>query len=218
LLGKILRLDVNPPAAGDTGSNQATLAYGIPSDNPFGGEPERYGVRKEIWAWGLRNVWRFSWDRQTGEMWAGDVGQDDWEEVDLIVKGGNYGWSVREGAHPFTPGPAGARFIDPILEYPHRTNLLAQSKFKKHGTGLSITGGYVYRGQKYPALRGVYVYADYALGTIFGLRRQHRRVVEYGTLLSQPKNIVSFAEDLAGELYVLTLDGKIFKLTVPATR
>ena len=218
LLGKILRLDINSRSTNGTGPKKVPLAYGIPSDNPFVGEIEKYGVRKEIWAYGLRNVWRFSWDRKTGELWAGDVGQDDWEEVDLIVKGGNYGWSVREGMHPFTPGPKGARFVEPVLEYPHRPDLLTQSKFPKHGTGLSITGGYVYRGRKYPALRGVYVYADYALGTIFGLRRQQHRVVEYGKLLSQPKNIVSFAEDLAGELYVLTLDGKIFTLTVPSVR
>ncbi|MGC3957556.1 MAG: PQQ-dependent sugar dehydrogenase [Verrucomicrobiota bacterium] len=220
LLAKILRIDVNSRATVKQGwqRNDVKIEYGIPQDNPFVGETERYGVRREIWAYGIRNPWRFSWDRETGDLWLGDVGQDEWEEVDLIVKGGNYGWPVRESFHHFKPGPVGAKFIDPIIEYPHRPEMQAKAQFPDHSTGLSVTGGYVYRGKKYPSLRGVYVYADFNLGTIWGLRYEKGKVTEHGTLLAQPKNIASFAEDADGELYVLCFDDKIFKLTVPAAK
>lgn len=220
LLAKILRIDVNSRTSVRQGwlRNEVKLEYGIPKDNPFVGESERYGARKETYAWGLRNPWRFSWDRETGDLWAGDVGQDEWEEIDLIVKGGNYGWPVREGFHHFKPGPKGAQFIEPVIEYPHRAELQAQSQFPDHSPGLSVTGGYVYRGKKYPALRGVYVYADFSLGTIWGLRYANGKLVEHSALLNQPKNVASFAEDADGELYVLCFDDKIFKLTVSGAK
>jgi quinoprotein glucose dehydrogenase len=216
-LAKILRIDVNGRGEIQRGPQRQELPYGIPADNPFVREPDMSGLgaRKEIWAYGLRNVWRYSWDRQTGELFAGDVGQDLWEEVDLIVKGGNYGWSVREAAHHFKPGPVGAQYVEPIIEYPHRPDLLPESKFSKHGTGLCVVGGYVYRGKKYPALQGVYLYGDYNLGTVFGLRYQDGKVTEYGTLLQQPKNISSFAEDADGELYILALDAGVFSVVMP---
>jgi glucose/arabinose dehydrogenase len=214
LRGKILRIDVNTRSSIGLHGARETLPYGLPGDNPFMNEPDFWenSVRKEIWAYGLRNPWRFSWDRQTGQMWAGDVGQDKWEEIDLIVKAGNYGWGVREGAHHFKPGPPGARYIDPVMEYAHNTNLLSESAFPKHSIGASVIGGYVYRGGKQPSLRGIYIYGDYALGTIWGFRYVGGKVVDYGTLLEQPKNITSFAQDLDGELYALTLDGHIFAI------
>jgi glucose/arabinose dehydrogenase len=220
LQGKILRIDVNSRSTIGMHGTRLPLPYGIPSDNPFVKEPEfwEYSVRREIWAYGLRNPWRYSFDRQTGQMWAGDVGQDHWEEIDLIVKGGNYGWGVREGAHHFKPGPEGARYIDPVVEYPHNTNLLSQTKFPENGIGACVVGGYVYRGQKYPTLQGVYLYADYALGTFWGFRYHDGRLFEHGTLLEQPKSITSFAEDLDGELYALTSAGRIFSITVPSPK
>jgi len=215
-LGKLLRFDVNTRATVGRGFRARQLEYGFPPDNPFIHEPDMGGIgaQKEIYAYGLRNPWRYSFDRQTGDLWVGDVGQDLWEEVDLIVNGGNYGWNVREGAHHFKPGPEGAQYIDPVMEYPHRPDLLKVSMFPDHTIGLCIIGGYVYRGSKYPSLNGIYIYGDYNLGTIWGFRYDHaaHKVTDQSLMLSQKDNINSFAEDNAGELYALMQDGAIYQL------
>lgn len=224
LYGKIIRIDVDSRTAG--------LQYGIPKDNPFvdvskqdalKGDPmdQTLGVtRQEIWCYGVRNPWRMSFDRETHELWVGDVGQDLFEEVDIITKGGNYGWSARESFHPLHQhgGPdhevRGTAPIDPIIEYGHNERLAQQSKFPNHSTGVSITGGYVYRGQKIPALRGVYVYADFQMGTIWGLRYENGKLTADDTLVpgNFRRNISSFAEDSSGELYVVSFDGTIYDL------
>ncbi|MEM7314174.1 MAG: PQQ-dependent sugar dehydrogenase, partial [Planctomycetota bacterium] len=145
--GSILRIDVNKKDEG--------LGYAIPKDNPF---VNREGAKPEIWAYGVRNIWRLSFDRETGHLWAADVGQDRWEEINIIRKGGNYGWNLREGFHKFLPrkGKAPADsvetmpddLVEPVWEY-------------DHDVGRSITGGHVYRGKNVPELTGKYLYADY---------------------------------------------------------
>lgn len=177
----ILRIDVdknpssslspNPDPAVELDHN-GVARYGVPSDNPFVGATSYHGaaiepatVRTEIWASGLRNPWRFSFDPPSGRLFAGDVGQNLYEEIDLITRGGDFGWSYREGLHPFTLGPGKENPpedfhpVDPIFEYPRTT-------------GLSVTGGQVYRGSKFPELNGAYIFADYAFGRIIALRER----------------------------------------------
>ncbi|HWD91007.1 MAG TPA: PQQ-dependent sugar dehydrogenase [Verrucomicrobiae bacterium] len=220
LYAKIIRIDVNSKTAG--------LEYGIPKDNPFVDvskqaelkadplDKDAHVTRQEIWAYGVRNPWRMSFDRETGELWLGDVGQDRFEEVDVIKKGGNYGWSAREGFHPLVAEHTvrGSEPIDPIIEYGHNAELAQRSKFPDHSTGISITGGYVYRGKKIPALRGMYLYADFQMGTIWGLRYENGKLTANGELVkgNQSRNIPSFAEDGEGELYVISFDGKIYQI------
>ena len=217
LLAKILRIDVNGRGTAGHGKNVKQLQYAIPQDNPFVKEPDMgdSGARREIYAYGLRNPWRYSFDSKTGALWCGDVGQNLWEEVDLIVKGGNYGWSVREGAHHFKPGPEGAKYLEPVIEYPHKPNMQPEAMYPDHSVGLCVIGGYVYHGKQSPALEGVYIYGDYNLGTIWGLRYDYaaQKLTDHGTMLLQPDNINSFAEDGSGEVYTLMQSGKIYKLT-----
>ncbi len=190
LLGSILRIDVD--------HKQDQRNYAIPPDNPF---VDRKDARPEIWAYGFRNVWRLAFDRSTGTLWAGDVGQNLWEEIDIVVKGGNYGWNLREGRHSFGPRGSGPRpdLIEPIWEY-------------DHGVGKSITGGLVYRGQRLPQLQGKYLYADYVTGRIWALTydAQHERVLRNERIPSPQFPIISFGEDEAGEAYFLTVtaDGR----------
>ncbi len=187
LLGKILRIDVTPRGA-----------YRVPADNPLVGKA---GARPEIWAYGLRNPWRFCFDRETRICYTGDVGQNQYEEVHTIEKGGNYGWRPREGLHPNPnlrpPEELNGPAIDPIAEYTHKV-------------GQSITGGYVYRGKEWPKLRGIYLYADYASGRFWGLRYENGKVSEAAEFDAtvEGKSTVnrvqasSFGEDAKGEIYV----------------
>jgi uncharacterized repeat protein (TIGR03806 family) len=195
-LASLLRIDVDHP--------DKERRYSVPKDNPFVNTP---GARPEIWAYGLRQVWKFSFDRQTGELWAGEVGQDLWESVQKIEKGGNYGWSVTEGSHPFRPdrklGPT--PILKPILEHPH-------SDFR------SITGGFVYRGSKLKELAGAYVYGDYDTGKIAALRYENGKVTMQQELVDTPFRVITFAEDQAGELYFVDfMNGNVLEL-VPAPR
>ncbi|HKE97343.1 MAG TPA: PQQ-dependent sugar dehydrogenase [Actinomycetes bacterium] len=191
LLGKILRISPRPD--GDR-------PYGIPADNPFVG---RAGARPEIWAYGLRNPWRFSIDPATGDMWIGDVGQNAWEEISVLPGGSgggqNFGWDDREGGHEFEGDkPPGA--IDPVLEY-------------GHGDGCTVIGGEVYRGRAIPGLQGAYLYGDYCTGWIRAVRtvggrpdgpdRQLELVVP---------DLSSFGVDQQGELYALSLTGGVYRL------
>jgi glucose/arabinose dehydrogenase len=191
LFGKILRIDVDKRDAGQR--------YSIPKDNPF---VNKEGARGEIWAFGLRNVWGLAFDRETGALWGADVGQDLWEEIDLITKGGNYGWNLREGKHKFQNG-ADARpdLIEPVWEY-------------HHNVGKSVTGGVVYRGKKFPELAGCYLYADYVTGKLWGLKYDSQRKQVVANYVFQDFNrapIICFGEDQAGEVYFTDSFGQIFQ-------
>jgi glucose/arabinose dehydrogenase len=189
LLGKMLRIDV------DHGT-----PYAVPPDNPF----VAGGGRGEIFAYGLRNPWRFSFDRETQQLWAGDVGQNEWEEIDVVRLGGNYGWKIMEGNHCFPPRTRcfSDGLVPPVAEYPTK------------GRRCSVIGGYVYRGQRVASLRGVYVHGDFCSGEIFGLW-SHQTGQEIGSphlLLATDLKISSFGQDQAGELYVVDHGGGIYRI------
>jgi glucose/arabinose dehydrogenase len=192
LLGKILRIDPQPGEGSP---------YTIPGDNPFVGHA---GARPEIWAYGLRNPWRFSFDTETGDLWIADVGQGEWEEIDHQPAdspgGENYGWSRLEGTHLFSSlggsgRPAGA--VDPVYEYDHS------------GGRCTVIGGYVYRGQAIPGLQGTYLFTDFCGGLIIGLPTSSGKAF---LLDAGPTSISSFGEDSAGELYVLVLGVGVYRI------
>jgi glucose/arabinose dehydrogenase len=191
LLGKLLRIDPTPSAG---------RPYTIPSDNPFVGQD---GARGEIWAYGLRNPWRFSFDRQTGDLWIGDVGQNAVEEVDFAAEssdgGENYGWPAMEGTRANKGSrPAGA--VDPIFDY------------RQADGGCSVVAGYVYRGSAVPGLTGAFLYGDYCAGDVLAVRQADGAVTEESDLGLDVSNLSSFGQDNAGELYALSLDGAVYRV------
>jgi glucose/arabinose dehydrogenase len=193
LLGKMLRLDVS--------KTTQTQPYAIPKDNP----KWQTGEKAEIWSSGLRNPWRFSFDRATGDLFIADVGQSSYEEVNFQPakqSGDNYGWKPREGLEKYN-GDKQATFTDPVVQYPH-------------ADGCSVTGGYVYRGKAIPGLLGTYLYGDYCQGTIWRLWQDSDSTWKNAVLFEDNLRIASFGEDEAGELYVVDHGGVIYKM-VPAS-
>jgi glucose/arabinose dehydrogenase len=194
LLGDILRVDVAGGAD-----------YTVPPDNPFVGQAD---ARPEIWSYGLRNPWRFSFDPATGDLYIADVGQNAWEEVDVVTaaggagRGTNFGWNVTEGTHCYATAACDpSAFTLPVLEYSHRE-------------GCSITGGFVYRGAAIPALQGHYFYADYCRGWVRSFRLEDGQAVEpqQWAALAPGGSITSFGQDAAGELYILTAAGSVSRI------
>ncbi len=197
LLGKILRIDVNATAG--------SRPYGIPADNPYAKNTQ--GFREEIYAYGLRNPWKIAFDTETGRLWAADVGQNKIEEIDIIEKGGNYGWRIMEGSDCFNPnsGCDETGLIKPIHEY-------------THADGVSITGGFVYRGNAMPELRGKYIYADYVSGKVWALTPTESGTKADNTLLlTTGFPISSFGQDQNKELLLLSYgsEGKLYRLQRP---
>ncbi len=190
LLGKMLRIDVD--------AREGDLAYGIPRDNPF---RDRAEVRPEIWALGFREPWRFSFDTLTGDLWVGDVGQDRVEEVGIVRRGGNHGWNVYEGFEPFSNlrRQEGAVYVAPVAAY-------------KRKYGNSVTGGYVYRGDKASSFYGVYIFGDYTSRRIWGLTQRDGRLTAIRQIGLSPEGIASFATDERGRIYVVGYEGMVFEL------
>lgn len=194
-LGKVLRIDVDHTDAG--------LAYAIPADNPFVG---REGIRPEIWACGFREPWRFSFDRLTGDLWVGDVGQDRVEEVAIVRRGENHGWNVYEGFEPFSNKyrKEGASYTPPVFAYR-----------RKYGN--SITGGYVYRGDPRSSFYGVYICGDYTSHRIFGVKQENRVLQVVRQIGTAPQGIASFTQDEQGNLYVVGYEGMVYQLDLTNT-
>ena len=189
LLESILRIDVS-----------SAEGYDVPPDNPFVGSRSAKG---EVWAYRLKNIlWRFSFDRQNGDLWTRDVGQNSFEEVNLIEKGGNYGWNILEGSHCYSPRPEcdPSGTILPVIEY-------------SSSRGCSVIGGYVYRGSAIPSLVGTYLYGDYCSGQVRGFKFEGEEAVGDSSLVDSGLNITSFGEDGDGEIYALSQDGGIYLLT-----
>ncbi len=189
LLGKILRIDVDHAEP-----------YAVPSDNPF----VNGGGLWEIWAYGLRNPWRFSFDKRNGDLYIGDVGQDSWEELDYLPAGSpggeNFGWNYFEGTHPYRGSPpAGIKFVVPVAEY-------------SHDLGNAIIGGYVYRGANLPAWQGVYLYADYGSGRVWGLLHLADGSWQNAEMFKTGRQISSFGVDEIGEIYLVDDSGSILIL------
>ena len=191
LLGSILRIDVSRV--------DSENGYKVPSDNPFVNIDGN--AKTEIWAYGLRNPWRFSFDRDTGDLWAGDVGQNRFEEIDLIKIGGNYGWKIMEGLSCFPRGKQcdSSGIQSPVIEY-------------GRADGCSVTGGYVYRGKRLPSLFGAYIYGDFCTGNIWAFRYDGTSVTEHLKLVDSNLRISSFAEDRDGEIYIVSYTKGIYRL------
>jgi glucose/arabinose dehydrogenase len=189
-LAKMLRIDVDHTDPG--------LAYAIPADNPFRG---RTDARPEIWAVGFREPWRFSFDRVTGDLWVGDVGQDRVEEVSIVRRGENLGWNVQEGFEPFSNRYRhdGVTYTPPVFAY--------RRKF-----GNSVTGGFVYRGDKQSPFYGVYICGDYTSHRIWGVKQEGRVLQSVRQIATSPQGIASFAEDEAGNLYVVGYEGMVYRM------
>lgn len=191
LLGAILRIDVDNPGDGEN--------YRIPAGNPYAGNEE--GYREEIFAHGLRNPWRFSFDADTGTLWAGDVGQSEREEINIIEGGLNYGWNITEGSACFPPGTECSKegLELPVFEYDHSNG------------NRSVTGGFVYRGSDLPRLQGLYIYADFISGRIWALDPSDLSNPENTELYQADFNIASFGVDEQGEIYIAGFDGNIYR-------
>ncbi|MFD9884464.1 PQQ-dependent sugar dehydrogenase [Streptomyces alboflavus] len=190
LLGKLLRIDP-----------RGAKPYAIPKDNPFVGDPK---AKDEIWSYGLRNPWKFSFDAGSGDLLLGDVGQSAWEEIDWSPAssdgGENYGWSQMEGTHPFRDGKEPANHVRPVYEY------------DRTGLGCSVTGGYVYRGKAIPDLKGQYLYSDYCDGTVRALKMENGKVTGVSDLGVNGGEVVSFIEGGNRELYVLDIGGSVYRI------
>jgi len=189
LLGKLLRIDVDHPGAG--------LQYGIPADNPFANS----GGLREIYAYGFRNPWRFSFDRPSGRLFVADVGQDAFEEIDIVQNGKNYGWNTMEGNHCYSPstGCNQTGLTLPIVEY-------------SHSEGNAVIGGSVYHGPSFVTLQGTYVFGDFGTGKIWGLQETSPNTWTRTLLATTGKTLSSFGQDQSGELYAVDYSGSIFKI------